>query len=421
MRLGWFVALAASVALIVGGLVDLASTERQLGAERDEQLGTLAALTAATVDGKVDRIASALEVAPADVDPATLAAALGDGVNVCNDADASGCAAAEPIADAGVVAAVRTEAGRSGRAAVGAGDGDVTDLVLVVAVVRPGGALVAHVPVRALLALEISRLPATSFGVPRMVRADGATLEPGVATRAGRRVHAVAVPTRFVDGRYLVVASGDHDVTVSSGQRLLVTLMVAAGALGLLVSLGVLASQQRRLSRRAVTDELTGLVTRGELLRRGTSAVAEAGATGGRVAVVFVDLDGFKSVNDLDGHHVGDQLLAAVASRLRMTIRDGDVIGRWGGDEFVVLLVGAGREVASRRATELCAAVAGVSAPSVVTVSASAGVAVFPADGADVESLVRAADAEMYAVKRRREPSATASPDARRDVTAASG
>ncbi|MEJ7722615.1 MAG: GGDEF domain-containing protein [Ilumatobacteraceae bacterium] len=137
--------------------------------------------------------------------------------------------------------------------------------------------------------------------------------------------------------------------------------------------------------------------------------------------IVFVDLDGFKAVNDLDGHHVGDQLLAAVASRLRATIREGDVIGRWGGDEFVVLLVGAGREVAARRATELCAAVAGVSAPSVVTVSASAGVAVFPIDGADVESLVRAADAEMYAVKRRREPTATASPNARRDVTPASG
>ncbi|CAN5774665.1 hypothetical protein BH24ACT6_BH24ACT6_01710 [soil metagenome] len=421
MRLGWFVALAASVALIVGGLGDLASSERQLGAERDEQLGTLAALTAATVEGKVDRIASALEVAPADVDSAALAAVLGEGVNVCNDADASSCAAAEPIADAGVVATVRTGAGRSGRAAVGAGDGDVTDLVLVVAVVRPGGALVAHVPVRALLALEISRLPATSFGVPRMVRADAANLEPGVATRAGRRVHAVSVPTRFVGGRYLVVASGDRNVTVSSGQRLLVTLMIAAGALGLVISLGVLITTQRRLSRRAVTDELTGLVTRGELLRRGASAVADANATGGSVAIVFVDLDGFKSVNDLDGHHVGDQLLAAVAVRLRATTREGDVIGRWGGDEFVVLLVGAGREVASRRATELCAAVAGVSAPSVVTVSASAGVAVFPADGADVESLVRAADAEMYAVKRRREPSATASPDARRDVTPASG
>ncbi|MEJ7562571.1 MAG: GGDEF domain-containing protein, partial [Ilumatobacteraceae bacterium] len=116
-----------------------------------------------------------------------------------------------------------------------------------------------------------------------------------------------------------------------------------------------------------------------------------------------------------------DQLLAAVASRLRATIREGDVIGRWGGDEFVVLLVGAGREVARRRATELCAAVAGVSAPSGVTVSASAGVAVFPIDGADAESLVREADAEMYAVKRRREPTAAASPNARRDVTAASG
>ncbi|MEJ7562478.1 MAG: hypothetical protein WKF45_08140, partial [Ilumatobacteraceae bacterium] len=74
------------MALIVGGIVDWASTERQLSAQRDEQLGTLAALTAATVDGKVDRLASALEVAPADVDPASLAAALGDGVNVCDDA-----------------------------------------------------------------------------------------------------------------------------------------------------------------------------------------------------------------------------------------------------------------------------------------------------------------------------------------------
>lgn len=123
--------------------------------------------------------------------------------------------------------------------------------------------------------------------------------------------------------------------------------------------------------------------------------------TGNNMAILFIDLDGFKGVNDQYGHHIGDQLLCAVATRIQDGIRTEDVAARFGGDEFAVLLVHANAEAAALVADKL---VELASAPyhigSIdIQISASIGVAIFPESGIDSETLILRADEMMYEAK----------------------
>ena len=124
---------------------------------------------------------------------------------------------------------------------------------------------------------------------------------------------------------------------------------------------------------------------------------------GKKVAVVMLDVDGFKKVNDLHGHAVGDKLLKELAARLRMGLRATDTAARIGGDEFAWVLP----QVTGRRTAELMvrkrlhALNASFSVDNVrIEVRFSAGIAVYPGDGRDVETLMRFADSAMYSDKR---------------------
>ena len=160
----------------------------------------------------------------------------------------------------------------------------------------------------------------------------------------------------------------------------------------------------REVLKRATHDALTGLPNRTLLQDRLEQAMARARRTGESVAVLFVDLDGFKKVNDEFGHAAGDVLLSQVALRLLQCGRREDTFARWGGDEFVVVLEGLqGREDAASGARKILEAMA---APfegldQEVHLSASIGIALFPKDGEDVEVLLNRADATMYRVKER--------------------
>jgi diguanylate cyclase (GGDEF)-like protein len=157
-----------------------------------------------------------------------------------------------------------------------------------------------------------------------------------------------------------------------------------------------------RMSHVAQYDFLTGLSNRMLLRDRLAQAVALAARYGRRLAVLFVDLDGFKDVNDTAGHAFGDQVLQSVAKRLLACVRSSDTVSRYGGDEFVILL----SEIDDSRslmpvAKKTLAAIAAPHnlAPHVFHITASIGVSIFPQDGPNGETLIQSADAAMYWVK----------------------
>lgn len=149
-------------------------------------------------------------------------------------------------------------------------------------------------------------------------------------------------------------------------------------------------------------DALTDLPNRHAWLERTRSALASARRSNQPMAVLFLDIDHFKTVNDSLGHAAGDRLLHTVAQRLQRSLREDDCIARLGGDEFVVLLPQLGRpEDAAMVARKLLAALATpVDVGTVeITVSASIGIAVYPPDGEDVDTLLKHADTAMYGAK----------------------
>jgi diguanylate cyclase (GGDEF)-like protein len=166
-----------------------------------------------------------------------------------------------------------------------------------------------------------------------------------------------------------------------------------------------LVGEQRSLLERASFDPLTKLPNRGEFERRAADLLADAERQGSNVCLLLFDLNGFKLVNDTYGHYAGDEMLRVVGSRLRKAVRDGDVVARWGGDEFVVMMPGIGSdEMGAKRADQLAEQVAGRTrlegVPDALRVKVSVGVAVWPRHGGELQDLVEAADQAMYHAKR---------------------
>ena len=162
---------------------------------------------------------------------------------------------------------------------------------------------------------------------------------------------------------------------------------------------------EQELEHLAGHDPLTDLPNRHRLQRELQSAIAHAAQTGDGLAVLYLDLDGFKEVNDRGGHDAGDRLLREVAQRLQQGLRQGDLVARVGGDEFVALLRGcrnadAARVVADGLRARLRPAY--TLPDGLVHLDASVGIACFPADGSDPDTLLAHADRAMYAAKRQR-------------------
>ena len=158
---------------------------------------------------------------------------------------------------------------------------------------------------------------------------------------------------------------------------------------------------QRALAHAASHDELTSLPNRGELLRRMMASLPQAGP-GAAVAVLFVDLDGFKDVNDRHGHQAGDDVLVVVARRLAAALRAHDHLGRLGGDEFGILLTEVRDEEEVKAVVERL--VAALEQPitlpaTTVSVGASVGYALTTDPDTHLDRLLATADARMYAVK----------------------
>lgn len=154
-----------------------------------------------------------------------------------------------------------------------------------------------------------------------------------------------------------------------------------------------------RAARLAHVDGLTGLANRRQLETWLHAQHERAARTGEPWSVILFDLDHFKEVNDTHGHAVGDQVLQAVASISRQTVREEDLLGRWGGEEFLVILPNTDRTSAGAVATRLQVAVAGSRHPTAGHVTTSCGVAqARPAE--TVEAALERADEALYAAKR---------------------
>jgi len=174
-------------------------------------------------------------------------------------------------------------------------------------------------------------------------------------------------------------------------------------SIGFMRDLTLQHAAQKRIEELAYTDVLTGLPNRLVLAERVQEAIVRAQQGGGGFAILFLDLDRFKIINDSLGHHFGDRVLQLVAQRLQACLRQSDMLSRLGGDEFVVYLDGGSAAVAESVAQRMIAdmlrpfALDGMG----MSVQCSIGMALYPQDGQTLDELIKQADTAMYGVKER--------------------
>ncbi len=169
-------------------------------------------------------------------------------------------------------------------------------------------------------------------------------------------------------------------------------------------SLARLHKAHEEIQHLALHDSLTGLPNRLLFYDRLAQALAQAKRRSGKLGLLMLDLDSFKEVNDSLGHHVGDLLLRSIGERISGISRSSDTVARWGGDEFVVMLLDITTVEGAVRASDKIRA--GLEEPFVIDghvlrVVCSIGVATYPDDAEAANSLLRAADAAMYRAKRK--------------------
>lgn len=211
----------------------------------------------------------------------------------------------------------------------------------------------------------------------------------------------IIIPMKSPNGNFYAVGA---DIPIDSINRMLKEQLMKhfLFAFGLFfVSFITLMWRLKHINKLAYFDSLTGLPNRTELTHRSDYVLSTARRKVSTFAVMFLDLDHFKEINDTLGHNIGDELLALVAKRLRSDLRKVDTISRMGGDEFILLLPDTDAEGASRVAQKLLDL---LTRPYYVkqhelTITASIGIALYPIDGEDIDTLSKNADAAMYSAK----------------------
>jgi diguanylate cyclase (GGDEF)-like protein/PAS domain S-box-containing protein len=250
--------------------------------------------------------------------------------------------------------------------------------------------------------LQYTQAELLALSLPELLAEEGEELSAGLRQlqNPGPRM-ALQLRHRCKDGSARAVEISGHRVELPEGAAL--CLISHDGSVRRKAEAQLLEKQQH-LDHLAHHDQLTGLPNRLYLAAHFPEAIEEARRHSVLLAVLFLDLDRFKHINDSRGHETGDRLLKAVAQRVRQTVRAEDVVVRMGGDEFIVILKGARNanevnETAMRINEALAAPVMVDNRPLVTTVSI--GVSLYPRDGADMGELLRHSDAAMYQAKDR--------------------
>lgn len=215
---------------------------------------------------------------------------------------------------------------------------------------------------------------------------------PGLQHEAG--AYELALPLtageRLIGALWLTryqLPFGDHEIQLLS---------IVAGQVATALENARLYSEVAALAR---LDGLTGLLNRRTLLENLTGEMARSRRYGLRLCVLMVDLDHFKKVNDICGHIAGDTLLRKIATSIQAQVRSVDIVGRYGGDEILVVLPETGPMEAYSAGERICAAVRCLTATEEITVTASIGIAGYPQHGDKTEQLLLAADQAMYQAK----------------------
>lgn len=199
-----------------------------------------------------------------------------------------------------------------------------------------------------------------------------------------------------------VIVSHGQERTMLAGRKALHVDHMPSALLGFAIDITERKRSEKRAEHLATHDSLTQLPNRSLLHDRLAHAIAHASRSGRMIAVMFLDLDRFKLINDSLGHTAGDSLLVAIAQRLKCAVREGDTVARQGGDEFVVVLEEiTGTEDATRIAEQIIRAVSQPVSLSGhdLTVSTSVGISLYPKDEQDPDTLLKDADTAMYLAK----------------------
>jgi len=239
-------------------------------------------------------------------------------------------------------------------------------------------------------------------GIPMQERFDGML---AAHRDALQRAHNAALQQARLDykkSRLVTLVFGLAATLLGLGLGWLTLSRLASNARELERQMAALEASRAALEVEATHDAMTGLANRKLFYDRLKQVLLQAKRYNGKVGVLFVDLDNFKTVNDLYGHHVGDALLAEVARRLVGSVRESDTVARAGGDEFLIMLGKLSRREDCDAtidkildALEHKATLHGAE----LMISASIGHAVYPDDGVTEDDLIRAADASMYRIK----------------------
>jgi diguanylate cyclase (GGDEF)-like protein len=403
MRLIRIVALVGSVILLVATTVSMFNKRAEQRAEQNARAVASVLMADQAVESAIVRAMAVVEVATAETDLGSVTSSFGETAEACiTAAGVDRCTGPDLGASSVFGGAVAASVESGGPAVI---VDDATNSLLVV----------SHGDVTTALSLPTDSLlgPRASSAVEGNEATIDVALTPDITEGNGDDLIRVGPST--LDGRLIVA---DTRALPGDGGSVRVTTSIAddAGLFGdglgrylLLVGLGTVLMalagwtfllDRRSLKRQATTDDLTGLPNRREFERQTEEALLAAERFKTGVCLMLIDLNGFKLINDTLGHQFGVLVLRAAAKRLRDAVRDTDVVGRWGGDEFVILLPGVQDASGVRSSAErIGGLLGGTPIADDVTVTAAIGAALYPRHGATLDDLIRAADEAMYGAK----------------------